>query len=578
MSDRRQVVLRGTPQGKVKEALAYHQAGDLKRAERIYRRMLQKDPADPQALHLLGLVKHDAGKSDEAVSLIRRAIQYYPTQSLLYLNLGVIFEARHCYTEAIACYTRAAKLDPDETFAWFNLGVIYGALAEPEMAAAYFRKAFALDPRMTPALDNTIYQLDLSAEATPEEQYAARRQWNDTFGAPLTRAAAPHPNIPDPERRLRVGYVSADFRQHSAWLVFSQVILGHDPAQVEVYCYSGDKRVDDATRRLLDAGAVWRTTTGLDDVTVERMVREDEIDVLVDLSGFTAGNRMPLFARKPAPVQVTGWGYATGTGLDAMDGFLTDPIATPPEWADRFSERLVYLPCVVAYNHPSDMPEVSTLPAYDLDGTVTFGSFNQPKKLSTKALKLWARVLQAVPNSRLVLRHSGLDQTYAETRVRDHFEEEGIATGRVHLFGGSAHYHHVAAFRDLDIQLDPQPASGGMTTLEATWMGVPTLTMYGDRTAGRISASIMTTLGLQDWIAEDEDEYVRIAVEKANDLAGLAKMRGTLRERLRTSIICSPDYVRHVEDAYRDLWRQWCASRPTIGPALPEPELVGAVG
>jgi protein O-GlcNAc transferase len=205
------------------------------------------------------------------------------------------------------------------------------------------------------------------------------------------------------------------------------------------------------------------------------------------------------------------------------------------------------------------MPDVSPLPAPEYGGVVTFGSFNQPKKLSTKALTLWARVLKAVPNSRLVLRHAGLEQTYAEVRVREHFEAAGIETGRVFIFGGSAHWHHVAAFTDLDIQLDPTPASGGMTTLEGLWMGVPCLTLYGDRTAGRISASIMTTLGLTDWIANDEDEYVRIAVEKAGDLAALAEVRAGLRERLQSSIVCDgPAYCAAVEEAYRDLWRGWC--------------------
>jgi predicted O-linked N-acetylglucosamine transferase (SPINDLY family) len=224
----------------------------------------------------------------------------------------------------------------------------------------------------------------------------------------------------------------------------------------------------------------------------------------------------------------------------------------------------VYLPSVVAYNHPSDMPDVSSLPVLSNDGVLTFGSFNQPKKLSTKTLKLWARVMQAVPNSRLVLRHAGLDQTYCETRVRDHFEEEGIGPDRLHLFGGSPHYHHVSAFQDLDIQLDSTPASGGMTTLEGCFMSVPCLTLAGDRTAARISASIMTTLGYPDWVAKDEDEYVAKAVRFSSDLEGLAKIRAGLRERLKASIICSPEYVRHVESAYRRLWRRWCERRAEV--------------
>lgn len=554
----RQMVFRGNPQGKLAEAIAAHQSGDLARAERIYNRMLRKDPSDPQALHLLGLLRHDQGKSTEAVTLIRRAISYHPEQSLLYLNLGVIFESRHCYTEAIACYERARKCSPDEPYAYFNLGVAYGALAEPEMAAGYFRKALEKDPSLTPALDNTIYQLDLSAYSTAAERYAARRAWNDTFGAQYAAERLPHENDPDPDRRLRVGYVSSDFRQHSAWLVFSSVLLGHDPAGFEVFAYTGDKREDDATERLQRSGLHWRATAGMADAEVARMVRADGIDLLVDLSGYTAGNRMALFAMKPAPVQVTAWGYATGTGLDAMDAFFTDRIATPPSEAPYHAEELVYLPSVVAYNHPSDQQDVSPLPMTELGGRVTFGNFGQPKKLSTPTLNLWARVLKAVPNSRMVLRHAGLDQTYCATRAMEHFDDAGIDPGRIHIFGGSAHYHHVAAFTDLDIQLDSTPASGGMTTLEAAWMGVPTLTLAGDRTAARISASINTTLGLTSWIAQTEDEYVRLAVEMVKDPHWLGVQRAQLRGRLKTSVICSPSYVRHVEEAYRRLWARWC--------------------
>lgn len=566
----RKVVFRGSPTGRIADALALQQQGDHKRAERIYERVLRADPANVQALHLLGLLRHQQGRSDEGLSLVRRAIQYAPTEPTLYLNAGVILESRRCYAQALAAYRRAAKLGPKDMYPWFNLGVTWGSLNEYAVSAQYFEKALEVAPTTVSALDNLIYSLDLDPDATPERRHDVRRRWNDTFAVDVARERAPHANDPDPERKLRIGYVSADFRQHSAWLTFSPVMLEHDRDRFDVYAYSGwADDGDAATDMIRDAGVHWRNTAAQDDASVAQMIRDDGIDILVDLSGFTAGNRMLVFARKPAPIQVSGWGYATGLSLDHMDGFFTDPVATPPDWhGQQVDEELLYLPCVIAYNPPADAMPVNDLPARTY-GCVTFGSFNQPKKLSTPTLKLWARVLKAVPGARMVLKHAGLEVPEVEERIRQHFEEEGVDTGRLHLFGHSPHHHHVAAFRDVDIQLDPTPHGGGVTTFEGLMMGVPCLTMTGDRVSARISVSIMTHLGMPEWVAESEDEYVEKAARFAADLDALAETRAGLRDRLLASpmvehavvdgtmIRTGRTYCAAVEGHYRALWRRW---------------------
>ena len=571
----RRVVFKGSPTGRIARALAYQQAGDLKRAERIYRKVLDADPANDEALHLLGLLEQERGNSEMALHLLRRAIQFRPTDPYLYLNCGVILETRHCFPQAIACYTRAARLAPNDLYPQFALGVAWGAIGELKLSAAHFERALAVAPGTASALDNLAYVLDLDPDATPADRLAVRRRWNDLFAAPLMATAPPHRNDPDPDRPLRVGYVSADFRQHSAWLTFSPVMLEHDRERFEVVAYSGwAKDGDHATAMLREAGIAWRPTAGLDDDALAGLIREDRIDILVDLSGFTAGNRLPVFARRPAPVQVSGWGYATGMSLDCLDGFFTDPVATPPDWHPaQVTEPLLYLPGVIAYNPPADAPEVQPPPALGRDGEVTFCSFNQPKKLSTAGLKLWARVLQAVPNSRLLLKHSGLELPEHESRIRMHFEEAGVETGRVHLFGHSPHALHLASFADADIQLDPTPHGGGVTALEGLWMGVPTLTMLGDRVSSRIAGSLMTTLGLPEYVVGSEDAYVARAVELAADLDRLAEVRAGLRERLASSAICDHTlvdgkwqrsgrrYCEAVEAHYRALWAAWCEGR-----------------
>jgi predicted O-linked N-acetylglucosamine transferase (SPINDLY family) len=401
--------------------------------------------------------------------------------------------------------------------------------------------------------------LDLAPGTTSGEAFAERRRWNERYGRPAAVHIRPHDNDRDPERRLRVGYVSADFREHSAAMVFGPVVLSHDPAAVEVVCYAGVLKPDHVTARFQAAAGRWRSMLGVSDEALARQIRQDGIDILVDLSGHSGGHRLQVFARKPAPVQVTAWGYALGTGLDTVDYFFADAVTVPAEARGDFSEEVVDLPAFVAYSPVEGVPEVGPLPAR-ARGAVTFGCFNRLSKLTPEALELWARILGAVPGARVVMKFHGLDQPAIQARVRGAFEGQGIAGERIVMLGGTNSREHLGAYGQVDLALDPFPHGGGVTALDGLWMGVPMVTLLGERIPTRMGPSILTTLGLPEFIAGTPEEYVAVAVRWARNLDELARVRAGLRERMRASVICDHRaYCRAVEDAYRWMWRRWCA-------------------
>ena len=386
-----------------------------------------------------------------------------------------------------------------------------------------------------------------------------RKRWDTLHAAHLLQQRT-HSNIPDADRRLRIGYVSADFREHSAPKVFGGMLTRYDRSQFDVFAYSNSKRKDDRFTELFKQNVtVWRNIVGLSDDAVAEMIREDRIDILVDLSGHTADNRLLVFARKPAPIQITAWGYATGTGMRAMDVFFADPVMVPPQEKQYFSEEVRYLPSVVGSFFTEPFPDVNELPAMS-DGIITFGSLNRLAKVSAETYRAWAEVLLAVPRSRLILKSGELNDAAAREQIAGHFIKAGVAADRIIMQGRTSWYEHMQAYNQIDIALDPFPHGGGVTALEGLMMGVPVITLRWPTVVGRLSASIMTTLGLSDWIAETQEEYIALAVQKASDLQSLAELRQQLRGIFTSSIIGDQAaYVRAVEQEYRQLWREWCA-------------------
>jgi predicted O-linked N-acetylglucosamine transferase (SPINDLY family) len=305
---------------------------------------------------------------------------------------------------------------------------------------------------------------------------------------------------------------------------------------------------------------LWRRVTWLSDAAVAERIRADRIDILVDLSGHSDGNRLPVFARKPAPVQVTAWGHATGTGIAAVDYLLADAIAVPAHVRSLFAERVVDLPCIVGYDSPAGAPPVAPAPSCS-GRPITFGCFNRLAKISDQTVALWAQLLSAVPHSRLALKDAQLSNPAERSRMAGIFARRGIDAGRLLLLPGTSHIEHLAAYAEVDIGLDPIPVSGGVTTMEALWMGVPVVSLLGKSLAGRISAAIVSAAGLETWAASTEDEYVAVARRAAIDVPALSELRRTMRSRMRASKIADPQaYCGAVEEAYRTMWRSYCGS------------------
>jgi protein O-GlcNAc transferase len=515
----------------VAQAIEHHRAGRLQDALALYQQVLEGDPDHADALHLAGVVAAQLGDQSTAIGLIEEAISVNPGVADFHSNLGIALR---------------------------GLGRLDEALAS-------FRQALALNPRLVEAHSNLIFTLDLDPRADRAVRLAARREWDALHARPLASRILPHPNDPNPDRRLRVGYVSADFYQHSVATAVWPIIAAHDRGAVEITCYAHVARPDEVTARFQAVADRWRPIFGMPDEEVAALVRQDQIDILVDLAGHTRAHQLLVFARKPAPVQVTAWGYATSTGLSTIDYFFADPVVVPPAARPYFAEEIFDLPCVLCFEPPAAAPEVAPPPA--LAGQpITFGCFNTPRKVSTETLELWGRLLEAMPQARLMLKYGGYEDPGTQARVRETLERCGIAAERVLLQGRTSHVEHLRAYGAVDVALDPLHHGGGVTTLEAAWMGVPTVTLLGEHISGRVSASILTALGLADWIAERPEEYVALAQRHAADVATLAALRSALRARMAASAICdNVAYCRAVEAAYRTIWRRWCATRTAAG-------------
>lgn len=510
-------------------AAAMHREGRLDQAEDGYRRVLAHDPSNADALNMLGLVHHARGEGDAAVSLMRASLAIRETAAYRY-NLGLVLESRGDVVGAIAAYRQAATLDPDDVTNW----------------------------------SSAIFAGDLHPFSTPEIRLADRRAFNARHCAMLTASARMHANTPDPGRRLRVGYLSADFVDHSAGLVFEPVLSGHNRENVEVYLYWQQRQqADTITERFRGYADHWRIVNTLSDEQLAAQIRADGIDVLVDLSGYSNGNRLLALARKPAPVIMTGWGHVTGLGIDASDYILADAVAVPDgaEW--QHHERVLRLPNVLAFNPRPPYPDVAAPPC-ERNGYVTFGYLGRATKMSESVWAAWADVLHRVPNSRLVLKGREYADAGYRARIAEFFASLRINGSRIAFCGASDRQPHLNTYADIDVALDPFPHGGGVTVLEACLMGVPTVTLLGDHLNGRIGASVLATLGRQQWVGLSVDHYIEIAVA-----LGLSRQtqetRASLRDDLLRSVICDAQgYAQAVERLYREAWAAWCVERAPV--------------
>lgn len=525
-----------------------------------YRETLRLDPNYMGAYINLGTLLQARGMLDEAVACFQEALRRQPRNVDAHYNLGNALRAQGKYTAAVESYRASLRIQPGNAGNRYNLANTLNDQGLHEDALAEYREALRWQPDYVDAHNNLLFALNYSTTCKPEEIFAEHRLWAERYAAVLSPAPR-YANTPDPERRLRVGYVSPDFRQHSVAFFIEPLLAAHDRAAVETVCYADLRKADAVTTRIQGLAGKWRTVTNMSHEQVAELVRADGIDILVDLAGHTGDNRLLVFARKPAPVQVTYLGYPNTTGLSAVDYRLTDAWADPAGQTEPLhTETLVRLPHgFLCYQPPADAPSIAPAPA-KAAGNVTFGSFNALTKMNESVLAAWADILRAVPGSRLMLKNMVLRDPSTCERYLEFFAKEGISRGRVELIGWAASpVDHLALYNRVDLALDTFPYNGTTTTCEALWMGVPVMTLAGRVHAGRVGVSILSRLDLADFIATDRDDYVARAMRWADDLEGLAKLRSSLRERMAKSPLCDAKaFARDVEQAYREMWRKWC--------------------
>jgi len=571
---------------------AYRSVGRIAEAMACYRRAIQLNPQYALAYYNLGNVFREQGQFHEAIATYRQALQCNPNHADTHNNLGMALAELDELEGAVVAYRQAIRLKPDYAEAQSNLGVALKVLCrfdeavtayqqalalKPELAEVHnnlgnalkdrgqldeaiaaYRRALLFKPDFSGVHSNLIYTLPLHPHEDNSTILEEQKRWNRQIGDPLKQSIRPHHNHPDPERRLKIGYVSPDFHFHAAAFFLVPLLSAHDHQQYEIICYATDRRADAVTERLRKSADTWRDVHALSDAQLAECIRNDGIDLLVDLAMHTTDNSLPTFARKPAPVQISWLAYAGSTGVEAIDYRLTDSQIDPPGFdEDGLGGKPMRLPeSWCCYEPIAAFPIVNALPARQI-GEVTFGSLNQFCKLNDALLRSWAHLLKAVPRSRLLI---VCPEGQARERTLAVFTALGIAPDRLEFVGLCSWPDYVALFGRIDIALDSFPCNGMTTTCHALNMGVPVVTRSGLTAVSRAGSSLLHTIGLTGWITRSEEDYIRVAAQWAGDLEALAELRAALRQRMQASPLMDPPrFARNMEAAYRAMWRRWCA-------------------
>lgn len=549
----------GNPLAQYNLGTALRSQGRLDEAIRAFQESVRLAPELMHAHAALGDSLFSVDRVEEAVVSFRNMIQLNPFEFESHERLGRAFHSLGNLKEATACYRKVLQLRPDWAATHDNLGNILREQGLIDESIASHRRAIEITPNDIWAYSNYLLSMQYLAEPDSMKIFSEHRRWADRH----EKTPVPHVwnNVRDPERRLRVGYVSADFRTHSVPFFFEPLLANHDRSAIEPFCYAAVPIPDAVTTRLQGLASEWRSIMGLTGIQVAETIRTDGIDILVDLAGHTGNNALKVFTYRPAPIQVTYLGYPDTTGLSTIDYRLTDALSDPPGREAFYTESLVRLPgCFLCYKPLENAPEVAPLPALE-KGCVTFGSFNHLPKVNAKVIALWAEVLRTVPNSRLFIKSLSLTDDATRERYYGLFAAQGIGHDRLDLVGRTTtQAEHLDLYKRMDIALDTFPYNGTTTTCEALWMGVPVVTLEGIRHSGKVGVSLLNAVGMEDWIAETPQQYVAIAAEMAGDTRRLAELRAGLRARIATSPLCDgKTFARKVEVAYREMWRAWCA-------------------
>src|ERR1039457_2240669 len=567
--------------------IALFTSGQRKDSIVVFRQAISIAPSLAEAHNNLGLALAEIGKLDEGLIACREAVAVNPLYAEGYNTLETILMRLGREREALTNFIKACKLSPEYAAAWQNCGNAqkelgwlaasmrsyrqalaidpqfgaamqgiagtYQQMGDSDRAVIFFKKAVTLSPEDPYIHSTLIMSMNYSTNSSQQEIADESRLWGTLHGI-LHCSDGRKPMV---GRRIRVGYVSADLHQHPVSFFLKDVLKNHDKTAFEITCYHNWTQSDNMTSELRRFSDRWVEISGMDDEEAASIIASNGIDILVDLSGHTRGNRLSLFARKPAPIQISWIGYFHTTGLTAIDYLLTDDVTVPFGEEAYYAEKLYRLPgCRFCYSPPAPTPFIDTLPALT-NNFITFGSFNQIAKITPQVVSLWARVLLAVPGSRLILKWKAFERSSVKKRYLSQFLALGIDPGRIEFRGASSHFLALAEYNDIDIALDTFPYNGGVTSCEAIWMGVPVVTLSGSIPIGRQTASFLTAMEMHELIATDEQQYVAIALSLARDIQRLVQFRDGLRELMASSALCNgKEFTKGLEEAFRSMVRE----------------------
>ena len=583
-----------TLQQAFEEGLQLHQSGRLSDAEKAYRRVLQADPEHSDAVHFLGIVAMQTGnllpaldlveqsidlrpdgaiyrnnlgqilerldRSDEAAAAYRKAIELDAGYAEAHNNLGRLLQGEDDLANAESCFREAIRLDKGYADPHTNLGNLFKDRGDLDEAIIAYRRAIAINPTQSFVYSNLLLTLHYHPAYTTADLKREHDAWASRHVTPLAGRRPACRNDANPDRKLRIGYVSPDFREHAVSRFILPVLKRHADSAFEVFAYADVSRPDEVTDAIRGEVDHWKNTNALSDEQLAAQINADQIDILIDLAAHSGKNRLLAFARKPAPVQTTWLAYCSTTGVDAIDFRLTDRFLDPPDTdLNQYTEKSVFLPdCYWCYPEPeaSDIPDtVTTRPA----GPPTFGCLNNFAKVTKPTLGLWMQLLLAVEDSRLILyappgRH--------RERVVDMMQQQGISEDRLEFVGRQSYADYLATWARIDVGLDPFPYGGGTTTCDALWMGVPVVTLRGPTAVSRAGMTLLSNIGLDNLVAARPREYVQLAANLVRERQELEKISASLRDRMRASPLMDPDkFTRNLEAAYRMMWQSWCATQ-----------------
>jgi predicted O-linked N-acetylglucosamine transferase (SPINDLY family) len=542
----------------VGKGLAHLELRHFEVAEAAFNAALAMKPDMAEVRGHRGRLYIQLARRTEAEADYDAAVALEPSLEMAWRGKAQIYVITGRLAQAIIACKRALELNPTSEIALTMLGWCHAKLGETAAAIQHFDRALEIKPDCDTTITNKIFFLDFLFDADFAIQQAARKYWWDAIGSKFARRKLAARSL-DPQKRIVLGYVSSDFRTHSAAFAFLPVLRSHDKANFQINCYSCSPLRDSLTDVFRSLADVWVDALGLSDDELADRIQADGVDILIDLSGHTTGNRMNVFARKPAPVQVTAWGHATGTGIQTMDYLFSDPVIIPENVRHLFAERIYDLPSVITIEPVTDV-QPSPLPMRK-NGFVTFGVFNRIDKISDQVLAVWSKLLHAVTGSKIVVKHLALDDALVRDGLVGRFVAQGISQDRIICIGSTARRDHLMAFANIDISLDPFPQNGGISTWESLYMGVPVVARFGNGAASRLAGAILKAVALDDWIADDDEGYVAIAQKFASMPSHLEELRAELPARIANTPAGNVAvYTQGVEMGYRRFWRDYCLS------------------